>query len=69
MLTQPVFFAACNGDIISSNSRMVPTLQSVAKDLTVAEYDAGHWVYYEYPDQLNEALNKWLEAKVSARSS
>ena len=39
---------------------MLPPLKQVAEQLTVAEFDAGHWVYVEQHEQVNEEIEKWL---------
>jgi soluble epoxide hydrolase/lipid-phosphate phosphatase len=36
------------------------------KDLTYETVDAGHWVQLEKPKEVIDALEKWLEAKISA---
>ncbi|EJD34801.1 alpha/beta-hydrolase [Auricularia subglabra TFB-10046 SS5] len=63
-VAQPVFYAACQRDPVSSPAVGLPSLRALAADLTVAEFAAGHWVYLELPDALNAELDRWLESKV-----
>ncbi|EJD35451.1 alpha/beta-hydrolase [Auricularia subglabra TFB-10046 SS5] len=64
---QPVFYAACDGDVVGHPNFALGPLRALAKDLTVAEFlGAGHWVYLEHSDKLNQDLGKWLDEKVLA---
>jgi soluble epoxide hydrolase / lipid-phosphate phosphatase len=39
-------------------------LGKVAKDLTIVDFDTGHWVQLEEPVKVNEALEAWIVSKV-----
>ncbi|EJD34802.1 alpha/beta-hydrolase [Auricularia subglabra TFB-10046 SS5] len=66
--SQPVFYAACDQDAVCHPARALPGMRDFAKDLTVGEFTAGHWVYLEVPDKLNAELDKWIESKVLAQA-
>lgn len=36
-------------------------------DLTVEEFDASHWLMWEKPDEINAALERFLESKVLSK--
>lgn len=57
---KPVFFGATMLDRICVPSLHIPTIQSVASDLTLVEFETGHWVSLEQPDKLNTELERWL---------
>ncbi|KZV79864.1 alpha/beta-hydrolase [Exidia glandulosa HHB12029] len=62
-IDQPVFFGPALRDYVGLPSIQTPPTQAVANDLTIVEFDTGHWVYLELPDKVNEALDAWLSSK------
>ncbi|KAI0731466.1 Alpha/Beta hydrolase protein [Fomitopsis betulina] len=58
-ITKPVLFIACKKDYVC-----VPLLYAktnkYCKDLTVKEFDTGHWAQLQAPDQFNADLLEWI---------
>lgn len=61
-IRKPVFLGACTKDFIGLAAKQKATTASLAKHLTVHEYDVGHWVQLEAKDEVNRDLLAWFEA-------
>jgi len=61
-ISKPGFFAACANDCICLAAIGKQQSLTYVKNLTVKDYDAGHWVQLEAPDQLNKDLEEWIQA-------
>jgi len=68
-LKKPVFFAACSKDPIAlpamGKAGLVPSCEQPP---TIKDYDAGHWVQLERPDELNQDLLSWIESVTGPRA-
>lgn len=62
LIQKPVFFGASLKDFVCLAEAQKVTTASLAKDLTVHEYDACHWVQLEAKDELNRDLLAWIKA-------
>lgn len=60
-INKPVFLGTCLKDLGPSEMQKIQTA-SQAKDLTVHEYNAGHWVQLEAKDDVNRDLLAWIKA-------
>jgi soluble epoxide hydrolase/lipid-phosphate phosphatase len=67
VLEFPVLYVDAKYDSVCSPSTMPKTRgaqEKFVKDLTYETIDAGHWVQLEKPKEVNDALEKWLDAKI-----
>ncbi|KAF4554597.1 Hypothetical protein D9617_4g003520 [Elsinoe fawcettii] len=66
VLEFPVLFVDAKYDGVCS-ATVTPKLgewqRAATKDLTEVVIESGHWVQLEKPQEVNEALEKWLKAK------
>ncbi|KAF1915176.1 Alpha/Beta hydrolase protein [Ampelomyces quisqualis] len=64
----PVLFIDAKHDSVCSPST-TPKFEEIqaefTKDLTYETVESGHWVQLEKPKEVNEAIEKWLNAKVT----
>ncbi|KAF9487640.1 alpha/beta-hydrolase [Pleurotus eryngii] len=63
-ISKPAFFGASTHDIMSPKPQIKLTKKACA-DLTVHEFEAGHWVMMEKKDEFNEVLGSWLEGLIT----
>ncbi|CAO2655695.1 Nn.00g044980.m01.CDS01 [Neocucurbitaria sp. VM-36] len=67
VLEVPVLFIDAKYDAVCSPSaspKMGEAQEKFVKDLTYETIEAAHWVQLEKPKEFNEALEKWLSAKI-----
>jgi soluble epoxide hydrolase/lipid-phosphate phosphatase len=67
ILEFPVLYIDAKHDGVCSPStspKMGKSQEDFTKDLTYETIEAAHWVQLEKPQEVNEALEKWLNAKV-----
>ncbi|EJD35450.1 alpha/beta-hydrolase [Auricularia subglabra TFB-10046 SS5] len=60
-ISKPVFFGAALQDYIGLADMNKAGIAKIAPNLTVRDFDTGHWVYLEKPDEVNRELGAWLE--------
>ncbi|KDQ31472.1 hypothetical protein PLEOSDRAFT_1102436 [Pleurotus ostreatus PC15] len=60
-ISKPVFFGATTHDVICVPKPQIKLMEKACADLTVHEFEAGHWVMMEKKDEFNEVLGSWLE--------
>jgi len=60
-VTQPVFFAGAKQDYVCLSKMGIMACTQLCKDLTIREFDTGHWVQLEAPTELNTELLAWIE--------
>jgi pimeloyl-ACP methyl ester carboxylesterase len=63
VLTKPAFYGAALRDYVS-----LPVIfkNSFPKstDLTIVDFDTGHWPQLERPEEVNKALEGWIQSKL-----
>jgi pimeloyl-ACP methyl ester carboxylesterase len=61
-LTKPVFFGAATKDCVTVPATGKFALEKYCKEapVTIREFDTGHWVALEAPDELNKELATWI---------
>ncbi|KAH9929177.1 Alpha/Beta hydrolase protein [Fomitopsis serialis] len=60
-ITKPVLYGACQKDFVCTPGLFVPTMQKVCTNLTIKEYDTGHWVQLEATEKVNADLLEWID--------
>lgn len=60
-VTQPVLLVAALRDAISIPSLSKANSEASCTNLTVHEFDTGHWVMLEKPDELNVVIEEYLK--------
>jgi len=64
----PLFFAACKRDYVCLASAGKQLFNSASfqhhQSVTIKEFDTGHWVMLEVPDEVNRELGRWVEGVV-----
>ncbi|KZS99628.1 alpha/beta-hydrolase [Laetiporus sulphureus 93-53] len=66
-ITQPVFFGAANRDYVCVPALALARMKEFCPDLTVKEFDLGHWVQLEAPDEVNCELAAWIQGVTKAK--
>ncbi|KAJ7288891.1 Alpha/Beta hydrolase protein [Mycena rebaudengoi] len=61
IIKQPVFFGGGHEDYVCVPKAMLFTMKDVCPNLTVREYQTGHWIQLSAPDQLNKDLLEWVQ--------
>lgn len=64
-ISKPVFFGATTHDIICVPKPQIKLMEKACADLTVHEFEAGHWVMMEKKDEFNKVLGSWLEGLIT----
>ncbi len=64
-ISKPVFFGATTNDIICVPKPQIKLMKKACADLTVHEFEAGHWVMMEKKDEFNKVLGSWLEGLIA----
>lgn len=66
VLDMPVLFIEAKYDRVcdTAESTLADGMRESCRDLSYVSVEAGHWVGLEKPEEVNEALLKWIEAKV-----
>ncbi|KAJ7131958.1 Alpha/Beta hydrolase protein [Mycena filopes] len=65
VIQQPVFFAAAHEDYICVPKLALLSMKDLCPNLTVKDYQTGHWVQLAAADELNGDLLKWVESTSS----
>ncbi|KAJ3518285.1 hypothetical protein NMY22_g13759 [Coprinellus aureogranulatus] len=65
-IQKPVFFGGSHNDPICVDWAQVAGAQAYCPNLTVANFNTTHWVTSEATQELNEALDKWVDEVVLA---
>ena len=63
VFTKPAFFGAALRDYVTRPEIMKPGFPKSA-DLTIVDFDTGHWPQLEQPEQVNVALEAWIDSKL-----
>ncbi|KZS99619.1 epoxide hydrolase [Laetiporus sulphureus 93-53] len=66
-ITQPVFFGAAKRDYVCVPALALARMKEFCPDLTVKEFDLGHWVQLEAPDEVNCELAAWIQGVTKAK--
>jgi soluble epoxide hydrolase / lipid-phosphate phosphatase len=61
MLQQPVLYVAGKQDYICLAQIGIAAVTRTCKTLTIKEFDSGHWIPLEVPNELNAELLMWIE--------
>jgi soluble epoxide hydrolase / lipid-phosphate phosphatase len=63
-LSHPTFFGGAKRDLIARVPLQVQGMEAACKEggveLTVREFDSGHWVILEKRDEVKESIGEWL---------
>jgi pimeloyl-ACP methyl ester carboxylesterase len=64
-LSQPVLFLNGRWDVICdvTRSHLGEPMRAACPDLTVEDIPGGHWLMLERPDDVNQAIARWLVAE------
>ncbi|KAL5529818.1 hypothetical protein ACEPAG_5805 [Sanghuangporus baumii] len=62
VIHQPSFFAVALRDCICTPERGKASMEAYATDVTLVEFDTGHWPQLESPAELNAELLAWLRS-------
>jgi len=61
-IEKPTFFAAAKNDTITLPAVQMPALTQFAKNTTIRQFDAGHWVALEAAEEVNKELLAWIQS-------
>ena len=59
-IQKPYFYAAATGDGLCTPIIGKEKMKEFGTDVTIVEFDTGHWLPIEASDRLNEELQSWL---------
>jgi hypothetical protein len=62
-VAQPSFYGAALRDPVCAPVILKEVAKAFLKDLTVCDYDAGHWPQFQSDVKLNHEFEAWLNAK------
>ncbi|KAH9846773.1 alpha/beta-hydrolase [Lenzites betulinus] len=62
-LLAPSFVVVALKDYICTPQRVKITMPKYASDVEYCEVESGHWPHLEYPEEVNAALHRWMEAR------
>jgi pimeloyl-ACP methyl ester carboxylesterase len=60
-IAQPVFFGGAKQDTICLTALQMPALAQLAKNSTIRQFDAGHWVALQAAEEVNKELLAWIQ--------
>lgn len=72
VLEFPVLYIDAKHDAVCSPStspKIAESQEKKTKDLKYVTIESAHWVQLEKPKEVNEALEKWLNEKISVKGS
>ncbi|KAJ3548330.1 hypothetical protein NMY22_g1299 [Coprinellus aureogranulatus] len=61
-IQKPVFFGGAAKDVICTPPLQQPSVDQFCPKATSHIFQTGHWVMTEAPNEVNEALEKWLQS-------
>ncbi|CAA7269892.1 unnamed protein product [Cyclocybe aegerita] len=61
-VSKPVFYAACDKEVIALPALGKGNLPGFCSNATVKDYDAGHLVIWETKDKLNADPEGWIQS-------
>ena len=64
-IKKPVFIGCAKKDVICTPALQKPVAAQFCPEATVEEFDTGHWVLTDAPDEVNLALDKWISSIVA----
>jgi pimeloyl-ACP methyl ester carboxylesterase len=64
-INKPVFLGCTLKDEICLPALQKPITAQFCPQTTVHEFNTGHWVLNDVPDEVNEALDKWITESIS----
>ncbi|KAJ8702424.1 hypothetical protein PTI98_001137 [Pleurotus ostreatus] len=67
-ISKPVFLAAANRDVVAIAKLQIHGTTQACPNLTVREFDAGHWLHLEKKDEVNHELGAWLDTVLASAS-
>jgi soluble epoxide hydrolase/lipid-phosphate phosphatase len=62
IMKQPGFFGAALKDYVAPADRGKAAMEKHAMNLTMVDFDTGHWVQLEEPDMVNKELELWIQS-------
>ncbi|KAF4605076.1 hypothetical protein EYR40_003859 [Pleurotus pulmonarius] len=68
-ISKPVFLATANRDAIGIAKLQIHGTTQACPNLTIREFDAGHWLHLEKKDEVNQELGAWLDTVILAPAS
>ncbi|PCH37515.1 alpha/beta-hydrolase [Wolfiporia cocos MD-104 SS10] len=67
VLRHPAFFGACKKDYVCTPALALAAMEPACPNMTVREFNTGHWVQLEAAAELNAALLAWITGILQAR--
>ncbi|KAK0451001.1 Alpha/Beta hydrolase protein [Armillaria borealis] len=61
-ITKPVFYGGALHDAVALNAVNKAATTDTCKNVTLHEYDGGHWIIWEAKDEINRDLLEWLKS-------
>lgn len=65
-IRQPVFFGGARDDYICVDWVQEALARQYATNITVVNFNTTHWVAADAPEEVNQALEKWINEAVLA---
>jgi len=66
-IQQPVFYGGGKRDAVNVTALALTGMDKLCPNLTVREFDVGHWVQLEAADELNRELAAWIHGVLKAK--
>ncbi|RXW14559.1 hypothetical protein EST38_g11299 [Candolleomyces aberdarensis] len=64
-IKKPVFIGCTKKDVICVPAFQKAVAAQFCPQVTIEEFDAGHWVLTDVPEEVNSALDKWISSIVA----
>ena len=64
-IAQPVLYIACQRDYACAPALSKATIGEYCKNVTIKDFDTGHWVQLEAPDAFNATLLEWMNGSTA----
>ncbi|CCL99356.1 uncharacterized protein FIBRA_01374 [Fibroporia radiculosa] len=63
VVQQPVFYGGGKSDYATLPAIAYESLKKYCPNITIKEFDTGHWIQLQAPDEVNRELLVWIMAK------
>ncbi|RXW14553.1 hypothetical protein EST38_g11300 [Candolleomyces aberdarensis] len=64
-IKKPIFIGCAKKDVICVPALSKSVAAQFCPQATIEEFDTGHWVLTDAPDEVNSALDKWINSIVA----
>jgi pimeloyl-ACP methyl ester carboxylesterase len=61
-IAKPTFFGGAKNDTIGLVALQMPAFAQFAKNTTIRQFDAGHWVALQAAEEVNKELLAWIQS-------